>query len=161
MRFRVLVLFFLLLIRNGHAQRSDSVLIGSDTDLGGIGWLDQFTFIHFPPQNKVDQWVKKIEMFGKYDSLQMVKLVEELASIQTKESFALLYLLCCQPMMIKHLTAYNSFASAVQTLNGFRALNTYYLNDEVPGNLNRIDFANTVILKCRMKARMTCYYRKL
>lgn len=159
MNARIILMFFLFLLRNADAQKEDSVLITRDTDLGGIGWLDQFTFIHHPPKNKVDHWVKKIEKFGKYDTLQIVRFVEELAGIQSKESYALLYLMCCQPMNIKHLTAFNSFAAMVQALNGFRVLNKYYLQNAVLSNMNRLDFNNAVILKCQVNPP-PCFYRK-
>ncbi len=92
-RFLLLLLGFIFFQNVTKAQNRDSVLITPITNLGDIGWFYQFTFIHQKPINKVDFWVKKVKPFGKYDSLQMVQLIDELAAIKSKESYALLNIL--------------------------------------------------------------------
>lgn len=142
---------------NGFSKGKDSVLITPTTDLGNIGWFDQFTFIHTQAQNDVDRWVKKMKPFGRVDSLYLNKRIHELGATRSKEAYTLLYLCCFQPVSIKHLTAFNGIAYFIGAYGGYQALNTYFLQNAVDIKLSPAQFREEVRKRCA-KNHPICYY---
>ncbi len=163
MEYKQLFLFWLLCFCvhcEANAHQPDSVLITSFTNLGDVGWFEQFTFVHKKPVNKVDSWVQKVRPFGKYDYRQMVGFIDELGAIRSKESYALLFFMCFQPMIIKHITAYNSLAGSIGHFGGYKVMNKYYLNNAVSTKLSAKDFEKEVRQRCGKNPPLGYYIRK-
>lgn len=158
-KLNIIIWLLLLTSLDLKAAKPDSILITPTTNIGDIGWFYQFTFIHKPPRNKVDELVLQLKPFMSSSAhFNLSQWIESLGAIRSKESYALLYLLCCQPMQIKHITAFNSLAGSVQALNGFKVLNKYYLNNEVNSKLPKQEFDRAVVVCC-IKKPPTCYFR--
>lgn len=75
--------------------------------------------------------IKKIDHYEKYDSIELVKFIDSLASLKMNETFHFLTDLCCRYIDYRNKNAFTRMAWILNHYGGPQALNKYYLKDSI------------------------------
>jgi hypothetical protein len=134
----------------------DSIVLITDENVNEISSPYQLSFINPVPTNRTDTLITKIMAA---DAAHLPALVDELGQTRSHAAYCLLYTCCVRGWVVKDLNAMNGLAGAVSGFGGYKALNTYFLNNAIGNNLEPMAFAAQVILACK-KNEPTCYYCK-
>ncbi len=105
-------------------------------------------------RNWVYKTLKKLEQSERYDSLQLVDMVD---SLGRWADYCFFYDLCCRPIDFSRKNPFTHLAGLVQRYGGYRQINHYYLKDSVSDNLPTAQFNEAVYYGWRNRVH-TAYY---
>lgn len=108
-------------------------------------------------RNWVYKTLKKLERSHRYDSLQLVDMVD---SLGRWADYCFFYDLCCRPIDFSRKNPFTHLASLVQRYGGYRQINHYYLKDSVAYSLPTEQFNQAVYYAWRNKTQAACYFAK-
>ncbi len=171
MRKYILTLFFIVLKTNGFAQ-CKTIKPFTTKSIADINDIFQFTFLHYPLQNKLDSLVFQLNypMYvtdsslynwptdgGKIRSVLDVfdysKAINAIGKLQTPEAFFILNLpyIYRENVTIRDwkkaddLSPYNSMMSSIPHYGGATILNKYYLKQPVRTYINKQQWEANII----------------
>lgn len=169
---RILLFFLLTNLTLGGYSQCKSIKPFSIQSIPLIHDIYQFTFLHYPPENKLDslicmmhypmyvldssyyRWPEPgVKIRSVIDYFNWTKVIDEIGQQRTAEAFFLLYLpyIFAENQQLRNmheaddLSPLNAMLSAIPYYGGAKALNTYYLNNKVKAHLPTKQFEAEVL----------------